>query len=229
MRPSRTFRPVDKARLRDAVLEASRNEFEAVRQSLENEPWDYFQFIETGLDRIQHAFWRDHDPEHALHDPKNPFADVVRDYYLHLDQEIAGVLDRLAEETVVLVVSTRGTQRLNGGFRINEWLLREGLLTLRSHLDRLTPFAKLDVDWSKTKAWCKVGPDAGSTYVKGREPEGTIDPTDCQRFRDDLKARLEATTDADGKPLGTVVFKPEEIYRNLRNVAPDLIVQLGGG
>ena len=219
----------DKVRLRDAVFKASRDQFEDLQDTIESVPWDYFQFIDTSLDRIQRAFWRDHDPEHPQHDPNGPFADVVRDYYLHLDQEIAGVLDRLAEETVVLVVSTRGAQRLDGGFRINEWLIREGLLTLRSRPDRITPFAKLDVDWSRTKAWSEGGADARIYLnVKGREPEGTIDPADCQRFRDDLKARLEATTDAEGKSLGTLVFKPDELYRHVRNVAPDLIVQFGG-
>ena len=31
-----------------------------------------------------------------------------------------------------------------------------------------------------------------------------------------------------GKPLGTLVFKPEEIYKSVQNVAPDLIVHFGG-
>jgi predicted AlkP superfamily phosphohydrolase/phosphomutase len=63
--------------------------------------------------------------------------------------------------------------------------------------------------------------------VKGREPEGVIAPGDYQRFRDEMKARLEATADEQGRPLGTLVFKPDEIYRNVRNVAPDLIAHFG--
>jgi predicted AlkP superfamily phosphohydrolase/phosphomutase len=42
-----------------------------------------------------------------------------------------------------------------------------------------------------------------------------------------MKARLEATVDDQGRLLGTLVFKPEEIYRTVRNVAPDLIVHFG--
>jgi predicted AlkP superfamily phosphohydrolase/phosphomutase len=63
--------------------------------------------------------------------------------------------------------------------------------------------------------------------VRGREPRGAIDPADYEHFRDDLKARLEATVDPAGKALETLVFKPEEIYRHVRNVAPDLIVHFG--
>ena len=62
----------------------------------------------------------------------------------------------------------------------------------------------------------------------GREPEGTIDPSEYDSFRADLKARLEATTDPQGRVLGTLVFEPEQIYRSVRNIPPDLIVQFGG-
>jgi predicted AlkP superfamily phosphohydrolase/phosphomutase len=225
----RDFRTDDKARIRDEIFEMSRKQFTVVRHFLENEPWDYFHFVEIGLDRIHHGFWRYHDPEHVLHEPNSPFADVVRDYYLHLDEQIASVLELLTEDTVVLVVSDHGARRLDGGFCVNEWLVREGLLALRSYPEQVTPFAKLDVDWGKTTAWSEGGYYARVFLnVKGREPEGTIETADYERVRDEIKARFEATTDAEGKPLGTLVFKPEEIYRGVRNVAPDLIVHFGG-
>jgi predicted AlkP superfamily phosphohydrolase/phosphomutase len=63
--------------------------------------------------------------------------------------------------------------------------------------------------------------------VKGREPQGVIDPADYEKFRDEIKAGFEATVDDKGAHLNTRVFKPEEIYRNVRNVAPDLIVHFG--
>jgi predicted AlkP superfamily phosphohydrolase/phosphomutase len=31
-----------------------------------------------------------------------------------------------------------------------------------------------------------------------------------------------------GRPMGTQVFKPQEIYKHTRNIAPDLIVHFGG-
>ncbi len=43
-----------------------------------------------------------------------------------------------------------------------------------------------------------------------------------------MSARIEALPDDKGQPLQSLVFKPEEIYRNVRNVAPDLIVHFGG-
>jgi predicted AlkP superfamily phosphohydrolase/phosphomutase len=64
--------------------------------------------------------------------------------------------------------------------------------------------------------------------VKGREPQGVIEPDDYESFRDEIKAKFAATTNTVGEPLGTLVFKPQEIYHKVRNVAPDLIVHFGG-
>ena len=72
-------------------------------------------------------------------------------------------------------------QRLDGGFCVNEWLVREGLLVLKSYPKEVTPFAKLDVDWEKTKVWSEGGYYARVFLnVKGREPQGVIDPADYE-------------------------------------------------
>jgi predicted AlkP superfamily phosphohydrolase/phosphomutase len=164
-----------------------------------------------------------------LHEPGTPYRNVIRDYYRYLDEELGSVLELLTDDTVVLVVSDHGAQRLDGGFCVNEWLVREGLLVLNHYPEQVTPLAKLDVNWAKTRVWSEGGYYARVFLnVKGREPEGVIEPADYERFRDDVKARLEATTGPDNEPLGTLVFKPQEIYRTVRNVAPDLIVHFGG-
>ncbi|HEX8200292.1 MAG TPA: alkaline phosphatase family protein [Isosphaeraceae bacterium] len=223
------FRTHNKEWLRDEIYAMSRNHFAVVRHFLKNEEWDYFHSVEIGLDRLHHGFWKYHDPAHVLHEPGNPFREVIRDYYRHLDEELGSILELLTDDTVVLVVSDHGAKRLDGGFCVNEWLIREGLLVLNSYPERVTPFEKLDVDWDKTRVWSEGGYYARVFFnVKGREPRGVIDPAEYERFRDEVKARLEATADPEGRPLGTLVFKPEEVYRRARNVAPDLVVHFGG-
>jgi predicted AlkP superfamily phosphohydrolase/phosphomutase len=217
------FRTDRKAWLRDSIFRMSRKLFQVVRHYLANTEWDYFQFVDIGLDRVHHGFWRYHDPEHVLHEPGSEFASVIRDYYLHLDQEIGRLLEQLDDETTVLVTSDHGARRLDGGFCVNEWLIREKLLVLQRYPDAVTPFSGLAVDWSRTRVWSEGGYYARVFFnVQGREPEGTIAAAEYERFRDEMKARLEATVP------GTLVFKPEEIYRTVRNVAPDLIVHFGG-
>jgi len=63
--------------------------------------------------------------------------------------------------------------------------------------------------------------------VQGREPQGVIPAAEYESFQNEMKARLENLADDNGRTLNSVVFTPQEMYRNVRNVAPDLIVQFG--
>ncbi len=222
------FRSDNKAWLRDEIFAMSRTQFDVVRHLLTTEKWDYFHFVDIGQDRIHHGFWKYHDPLHVLHEPDSPFRETVHDYYRHIDAEIGRVLELLSDDTIVLVVSDHGAQRLDGGFCVNEWLVREGLLVLKDYPKEVTPFAKLQVDWEKTKVWSEGGYYARVFMnVKGREPQGVIDRAEYESVRDEIKARFEGTVDMQGKLMGTLVFKPEEVYKSVQNVAPDLIVHFG--
>lgn len=222
------FRTDDKERLVREVRSMTRKRFEVVRRLMTEEPWDYFQVVEIGLDRMQHGFWKHHDPTHPKHDPGGPWREVIRDYHRLLDHEIGSALDLVDGDTVVMVVSDHGARPLMGGFCVNEWLLREGWLTLRERPASPTPFDALDVDWSRTRAW-----GAGGYYarvflnVEGREPEGTIPAGEYESVRDELAGLLEATVDREGRPLGTRAYRPEGLYRAVEGIPPDLIVHVG--
>ncbi|MBI3469591.1 MAG: alkaline phosphatase family protein, partial [Planctomycetes bacterium] len=223
------FRTDKKDWLKDEIYAMSRKHFDVVRHFLHHAEWDYFQFVEIGLDRMHHGFWKFHDPQHVLHEPGNPYQEVIRDYYQYLDDELGQILEVLSDDTVVLVLSDHGAQRLDGGFCVNEWLVKEGLLVLEEYPKEVTAFGKLSVNWEKTKVWSEGGYYARVFFnVKGREPQGVIEPADYEKFRDEIKAKFEATVDDKGRPLGTLVFKPQEVYKSVRNVAPDLIVHFGG-
>lgn len=224
------FRTDDKAYLLKQIYEMTGKRFRLLRYLLDHKPWDFFMFVEMGVDRIHHGLWSHHDPRHPKHDPEGPFANAIKEYYLYLDQEVGTLLDRLPPGTHVITVSDHGVQPMKGGICINEWLQREGLLTLYDEPSRrrLTPFEKAEVDWSRTFAWGDGG-YYGRVFlnVQGREPGGIIPADEYIEFRDKLAVRLVNIPDPDGNPIGTVVFKPEEIYRTVTNVAPDLIVYFG--
>lgn len=222
------FRTDDKQWLRDQIFEMSRKQFTVVRHYLEHADWDYFHFVNIALDRVHHGFWKYMDPRHPEYEPGSEFENVIADFYLHLDEELGRILELLDGDTAVLVVSDHGAQALQGGFCVNEWLVSEGLLVLEDYPGEVTPFGKLNVDWSRTKVWSEGGYYARVFFnVKGREPQGTIDADAYEHFRDEMKAKFEATTGPDGKPLGTLAFVPDEIYKEVRNVAPDLVVHFG--
>ena len=87
----------------------------------------------------------------------------------------------------------------------------------------------MKIDWSRTTAWGSGG-YYGRLFlnVKGREPQGLIAPDDYEATRDRLIAELEALGDPEGRPIGTRVLKPEQLYRTIRGAAPpDLFVYFG--
>jgi predicted AlkP superfamily phosphohydrolase/phosphomutase len=222
------FRTDDKAWLRDQIHEMTRKHFRVIRHLMKTLDWDYFQFVEIGLDRIQHGFWKYHDPQHRQYVPGNPFEEVIRDYYRYLDEEIGETLTLVDERDTVLVVSDHGAQRLDGGFCVNEWLIREGLLTVRERPARPAPIKPANVDWSRTRVWSEGGYYARVfVNLQGREPCGIVAPGEYEALLDDLTARLEALPDDRGEPMGTRVFRPRAIYRQLNRIPPDLIAHFG--
>ena len=183
--------------------------------------------VEMGTDRIHHGFWKYMDSEHRKHVPGNPYENAILDYYRHVDG-LVGDLMHADEDTVVLVVSDHGAKRLDGGIRINEFLRREGLLTPRREPDGTTTLEKLGVDWSRTVAWGEEATTrASSSTSRAVSRRGSSRPGDYERVRNELAEKLATIPDDLGRPMGTVVYKPEELYATANGVPPDLIVLFG--
>jgi predicted AlkP superfamily phosphohydrolase/phosphomutase len=168
------------------------------------------------------------DAEHRKHIDGEPYEDAIFEYYRHVDTLLARLLEFADDETAVLVVSDHGAKRLDGGIRVNEWLRREGLLRTLREPEKLSSLDDVGVDWTQTTAWGEGGYYSRIFLnVKGREPQGIVEPADYERVRDDLARRLAAIPDDRGNPIDTRVYKPEDVYPQVRGVAPDLIVHFG--
>jgi predicted AlkP superfamily phosphohydrolase/phosphomutase len=222
------FRTADKAALLRRVYEKTAKHLRLARHLLATHPWDFFMLVEMGVDRIHHGFWSYMDPAHRKYEPGNPFESAILDYYRALDGQLAELLALCPPETLVLVVSDHGAKKMDGGVCFNEWLIREGHLTLASPPRTPTPVGRVAIDWPRTRAWGDGG-YYGRLFmnVRGREPAGTIAPADYERVRSDLIAGIEAIADPGGRPIGSRAYRPEELYRTCNGVAPDLIVYFG--
>ncbi|MEZ4641120.1 MAG: alkaline phosphatase family protein, partial [Caldilineaceae bacterium] len=220
------FRTEDKAQLLADIYRMTEKRWHVVNHLIQHKPWDFFMLVEMGTDRIHHAFWQFMDPEHVHYPgPHNQFERAIHDYYVYLDGQIARLLEQVNEETMLMVVSDHGARRMDGGLVINEWLRREGLLTLAEEPAQPVSLEKAAVDWSQTKIWSSGGYYARLFFnVAGREPQGVVPADEYAALRDDVIARLTAMTGPDGAPLGNVVVKPEDVYRTVNNFAPDLIL-----
>jgi hypothetical protein len=71
---------------------------------------DVSMIVFTNPDRIQHHLWRFHDSQHPLHPPESSekLKNAVRDVYVWCDGVLGEVLDRLAPEQTLLVLSDHG-------------------------------------------------------------------------------------------------------------------------
>ncbi len=218
------FRKEDRSAVVEEVWEMTKKRFELIRYMIETKDWDYFEFVEIGLDRIHHAFWKYFDETHHLH-VKNEFSKVIPEYYKLLDREIGKTLKLLDEDTAVLIVSDHGIKKMKGCFAINQWLIEEGLLKVRGSIDKPTKFEQLDVDWSKTVAWAWGGYYARIFLnVKGREKEGIIRKSEYEKVRDEITEMVKSIKGPNGEKWNTKVFYPEEIYPECRGDKPDMIV-----
>ncbi len=224
----RDFRTHDKERLLGEIRAMADRRFELVKHLATKHEWDLLVAVEMGPDRIQHGFWRYMDPEHPAYDPASPFVNAIHDHYVQLDAHIGDLLALLPPDTAVLVVSDHGAKRMDGGICLNEWLIQQGWLTLKEAPSGVTRFGPDLVDWSRTRAWGDGG-YYGRIFlnVEGREPQGVIPQGDYEDARTWLVEQLQALGDEGGAPIGTRVYRPEEVYQAVNGVAPDLIAYFG--
>jgi predicted AlkP superfamily phosphohydrolase/phosphomutase len=222
------FRTSEKARLLADIEEMTERRFRVAEHLLETRPWDLFFMVEMGTDRMHHAFWRYSDPEHRLHEPGNPFEGAMLDYYRALDEKVGRLVRFADDDTAVLIVSDHGAKRIDGGICINEWLRAEGYLTLKEEPAEPAPLRPELVDWERTRAWGEGGYYCRlNLNVAGREPSGIVQPDEFGPLREELKQKLEALGDDQGKPIGTIAYLPEDLYGERNGIPPDLLVYFG--
>lgn len=222
------YRTDNKEQILNDVYAMTEKQFAVLRHLLKTRRPEFLMGVFIGPDRLQHAFWKFSDPEHRLYVPEHPYQHVLRDYYGYLDEEIGRTLEILPDHTGVIIVSDHGAKHLDGAIAINEWLIKEGYLALKQAPSEPTPLAEEMIDWGKTRAW-GWGGYYGRIFlnVAGREPEGTIPPGEVELVRNELIERLSRIEDATGREIGTVVFRPEDLYPVVRGDPPDLLVYFG--
>ena len=209
----------------DQVFKMTERRFRVGRKLAAEKPWDFFMLCEIAPDRLHHVFWQHWDPTHPLYEPGNKYESAFQDYYRFLDDQIGSLLVVLPVDASTIVMSDHCARPMMGGICFNDWLIREQYLAVEAWPSHVVPFRDVAIDWSRTIAWGDGG-YYGRLFlnVKGREPDGIVEPARYEEVRQELTDKLEAMTDPDGRPLGTKVLKPQDVYPEVRGVAPDLIV-----
>jgi predicted AlkP superfamily phosphohydrolase/phosphomutase len=219
------FRTNQKDQLLRELRKMTRQHFQILRYLAKTWPWHFFMFVEIGVDRVHHAFWKFFDRNHHLYEPGNKYEHVILDYYKLIDHEIGQLCKLITDDTAVLLVSDHGAKRMKGAFCINQWLIEKGYLKLNQTPAPGTPLAEADVDWPQTQAWGWGGYHARIFFnIKGREPQGTLDPQHVEDFQRRLIADLKAIQGPAGEAWDTKAYTPAELYPNGTGDPPDLTV-----
>ncbi|HNW92650.1 MAG TPA: alkaline phosphatase family protein [bacterium] len=224
----RDFRTDDKDYLKRQIGEMTDQHFALARHLVTTRDWEFFAMVEIGLDRLHHGFWKYFDPQHRKFQPGSPHAGVIRDYYRQLDTRVGELLAAMPDDTTVLVVSDHGAQRMDGGFRINEWLRQQGYLVLTTEPATAQALEPGMVDWPKTRCWGEGGYYSRIMFnVRGRSPRGMLAAGEVDAFRAELTAKLELLDDDCGVPMRNRVLDPATLYPVRNGIAPDLMVYFG--
>jgi predicted AlkP superfamily phosphohydrolase/phosphomutase len=177
-------------------------------------------------DRIQHCFWRLHDPTHPLYDAAaaKRLGPVIENHLVRMDAVVGRAMEAAGDDTALFVCSDHGFCSYDRSVNLNAWLAEAGYLKLKPHDPADAGELFRHVDWPATRAYA-LG--FGSIYlnVAGRERNGMVAPGEAsQALAEEIAGRLEGLSDA-GKPVVAAVHRKEALYRGpLTDQAPDLVV-----
>lgn len=219
------FRIENRDEVIENLYEMTEKRFKVINHLIRKEDWDFFMFVEIGVDRLHHMFWKYYDKNHPRYEPNNRYEKVIPEYYRFIDKKIGELLSVIDDDTYVLIVSDHGTASMKGAFCINEWLIKEGYLVLKKYPESVTYLDKCDIDWEKTIAWGWGGYYARLFLnVKGREANGTVPLNEFNKIRSELKTKLLTITGPNHEKFENKVFYPEELYDEPKGSKPDMMV-----
>jgi predicted AlkP superfamily phosphohydrolase/phosphomutase len=193
----------------------------------------FFMLFDTP-DRVQHMLWRFRDREHPGFEPdlSPELATRIEEHYRRCDALLSAVLDKVDEDTLLIVLSDHGFGTFRRAFDTNTWLWQNGLLALK---DGRKPGegveGSLAVDWSKTYAYAM---GLGGIYLnlKGRESAGILEEgSEAERVRRAIQTGLAEFPDAQTERAAIrSVSRREELYSGafVEN-SPDLLVNFHRG
>lgn len=218
--------------------------------------WDVAMVLLKFVDNLQHKAWKYIDPNlPADHSVRSTMA---AECFTELDKVIGEFAAYAKSQgATLLIMSDHGHGSLDGKVQPNLMLKKWGYLKLQSMGSRWKTRARylanrlllkkggrfttadlsiereLAVDWTGTKACIMHAGMYGFLYInlKGRQPGGIVEPAEYERLRDEIRAKLMATTSRSlaGKTVKVFpeVHKAEELYNCSREEhpwLPDLIL-----
>jgi len=215
------------------------------------EPWDFFMVVFGESDTVAHHFWPFHDPQSPRHRPgpsgaiqqvysrldeavgrvieafgEDGVVGVVSDHgFGGAGTGVVHLNNWLAERGHLAFAGNAASpaKRAALAFTPVRW---RGALFRRfgrwaAQAESRSRFG--GIDWGRTRAWSEELNYFPSVRVnlKGREPRGTVDPTEYDRFCSELCSKLEGW-----QPVAKA-WRRDELYQgDYVDRAPDVVLEL---
>jgi predicted AlkP superfamily phosphohydrolase/phosphomutase len=179
-------------------------------------PWDFFEFVITGTDRLHHFLWT------AYEDTSHPFHGRFLDYYREVDRLIdkivASFRKTAGSEDGLFLLSDHGFTGIVQEVCLNAWLEQHGYLAFKE------PGPKGLEDIAAPSRAFALDPNRIYLNIKGKFPAGNVDPGERESFRAEIARKLEKL-EFEGRRVVRKVFLSEEIYSGPQAAkGPDLVV-----
>jgi len=183
----------------------------ATRFGLGRTEWDMaFTWVGT-IDHVQHVLYggicADTSYFDAAEEPR--LLGAVRRVYSEVDERIGRILQSVnLDETLVCVVSDHGFSAIEWNPYLKHHLAEAGLI--RFDLDYGTN--QMKIDWSRTRAF-PLEPCHAHIFInlKGRDPQGIVDPEDYAKVQEEIIDALMAMKDpVTGKRVVAIAVRKEE-------------------
>ena len=222
------FRTEDRdAALRD-ILAMVRNHEAIVEHLARTKSWDAFIYVEIGVDRAHHAFWKYFDKRHPRYTYHERWSSAIPTVYSEIDSWFDRFRREVLGDSIIVVVSDHGTKPMHGAFAINQWLEEQGYLKLKER--PRSPGQDLTyemIDWDHTRVWAWGGYYSRFFFnVRGREPRGIVGREELPDLVKEVKKAVSSIRGPSGEPWRNLAYEPLEIYPVANGDAPDLTVYL---
>jgi predicted AlkP superfamily phosphohydrolase/phosphomutase len=181
-----------------------------------DEPWDYFEFVITGTDRLHHYLWN------AVENPEHPHHQNVLEYYRQIDRIINKIYTTFrktpADDENIFFLSDHGFCAIRQEVYLNAWLEKERFLkfakTQPTGLEDISP---------KTVAFA-LDPNRIYLHYRDRYPNGQVKLSEAKPIKEQIIHKLKKL-EYEGRKVVREVFLAKDVYSGpLVGKGPDLIV-----
>jgi len=187
---------------------------------LDNKEWDFFMPVFVITDRIGHLFWKYLSPESKkFYNHKNAerIRQEIRDCYKLVDDMFGMLLEKLDDDTTLMVMSDHGFGYTYKWINVNRWLKDIGLLTLQGNVSWKKSLFFSIMQLNDSRFVKTLIPDAVQSALRGKIRKG----------RGTLKTDVDSTIDWTRTKAFFASIPTQGIFINVRKEGVNGIVNPG--